>query len=87
MSSEIDVTCDVCAETTAISTDVTDTSTDDSDGWRVSFVQNSGQLEVDGVECPEHRVEDALDDLAEQQETLYRSQHKMETMIEKYEPS
>lgn len=62
-------------------------STDDGSGWRVSFVPTAdGRLEVDGVECPEHRIESAIDDLAEAQADYAKSLSKTKKVVDKIAP-
>lgn len=58
-----------CNNTTEIGTDVDAVeASDDRSAWRVSFISTAdGRLEVDGVECPDHRVDDAIDSLTEEQ--------------------
>jgi len=60
-----------CHETTTIGTDVDASVSNKRDGWRVSFQPTAdGRLELDGVECPEHRVDSMIDELAAEQSDL-----------------
>ena len=85
---ELVVECETsgCGRKTTVGTDVDSTvSTADTDTWRVSFIPTAdGRLEVDEVECPEHRIEDEIDALAEEQQNLSKSQSKMGKMIDKF---
>lgn len=58
-----------CDRTTMISTTIDAVEADDNRGlWRISFLSmTDGRLAIDNVECPDHRVADAIDDLANQQ--------------------
>lgn len=65
---ELVVRCDHsgCNRTASFGTDVDAVeSTADGSNWRVAFVPTAdGRLEVDTVECPDHRIDDAIDSLA-----------------------
>lgn len=73
-----------CNKMNAIGTDVDGvTSSGNGDGWCVSFVPTSdGRLEVDNVECPQHRVDDAIDDLAEVQIEHAKSLAQTKEMVD-----
>lgn len=61
-----------CNHTKSVGTDIDAVaSSDDGSGWRITFVPTSdGRLEVDEVECPEHRIDDAIDSLADAQRSF-----------------
>lgn len=77
-----------CNKTAKIGTDIDAvTSSDDGTGWRVSFVPTAdGRLEVDGVECPNHRVSDAIDSLAQEQYEFAEEFAKTTKMVDKLAP-
>lgn len=87
---ELVVRCDHsgCNQVDAFGIDVDGaTSSDDGTGWRISFVPTSdGRLEVDNVECPRHRVSDAIDDLVEAQADYAKSLSQTKQMVEKVTP-
>lgn len=74
-----------CNHTTAVGTDIDAVkSSDDGSGWRITFVPTAdGRLEVDEVECPDHRVDDAIDDLAEAQNEYAKSLAQTSKMVDK----
>jgi len=61
-----------CNHMTSVGTDIDAvSSSDDGSGWRITFVPTSdGRLEVDDVECPEHRIDDAIDSLTDAQRSF-----------------
>lgn len=74
-----------CNRTTSVGTDIDAVvSSDDGTGWRVTFVPTAdGRLEVDEVECPKHRVDDEIDDLAEAQAEYAKSLAQTKQMVDK----
>lgn len=74
-----------CNSVNAIGTEVDGAeSSDDGSGWRISFVPTAdGRLEVDNVECPKHRVDDAIDDLADAQAEYAKSLAQTKQMVDK----
>lgn len=77
-----------CNNVNAIGTEVDGVESSDSgDSWRLSFVPTAdGRLEVDNVECPRHRIGDAIDDLAEAQADYARDLAETKKMVEKVAP-
>jgi hypothetical protein len=77
-----------CNKTTKIGTDIDAVeASDDRSAWRISFIPTAdGRLEVDGVECPDHRVDDAIDDLAQKQYEFAEEFAKTTKVADKLSP-
>jgi hypothetical protein len=78
-----------CTATTSIGMyiDAVQASTDRS-AWRVSFQPTAdGRLEVDGVECPDHRVDDAIDSVADAQSDLSRQTASLKQIADDLDPN
>lgn len=77
-----------CNHTTSVGTDIDAVqSSDDGTGWRITFVPTTdGRLEVDEVECPDHRIDDAIDNLANAQREYAKSLAETKQMVEKIAP-
>lgn len=60
-----------CSNTNTVGTDVDAKESNKDSGWRIAFTPAAdGRLEVDGVECPEHRIDAMIDQLAAKQSDL-----------------
>jgi hypothetical protein len=73
-----------CNHTATVGTDIDAVqSSDDGTGWRITFVPTAdGRLEVAEVECPDHRVDDAIDDLADAQAEYAKSLAQTKKMVD-----
>lgn len=71
---ELFVGCSSCDSTTTVPTEIDGVEGDPGpDGWELTFTVRGGRLAVHEAYCPEHRIGDAIDELAVRQDTLAKS--------------
>jgi hypothetical protein len=77
---ELVVECehDGCGRRKRVGTEVDAVEADPDDGdWKIRVVPaDDGRLEIDGVECHEHRTDKAIDRIAREQSKTIRSIHQ-----------